>query len=384
MTSNPDPEKLEPLGTRPSPAPRYMIWYRGRSGRPPVLAGRVLTKSGKKAEKMLASDRGQAVRLMKPFLKQLIRDGQLDRDSDAAKLYVHGTITEAELEPTYMFWVRRFGRWRCQIRLKNGKLFGRALDPDRKRAEVRTAELVKTLVAAGQLDHDNPVVKRYSHHTVTEADPLQVLKAERGMASVKAPPCMRWMLGTLLIDDGPFHRRVKGPVLWSNVILSTGKTLQVNLNTNDEKVAAQRLRPHVVQAIANGALHPNSKAARLYGGADAVAPLDSGIAAAKINRAKDRGGRPSKWKDGSGMIAPDAKVFFEVVFAQAVRGSTRPSSKSVSVAIERVYNQIPLSQRTASSRKRPSFNKPLSIKTLTNRFFELWPMLAPACPETSC
>lgn len=339
----------------PFPAPRFMHW-RDKPGCALALTAKFVSKSGKTVERAVGADRDRAVVLMRQFLKELIRDGLLDRQSKVAKLYLHKTVTEAELAPTYMFWRPSRSVWRSKIPLNNGKELQRLLGKDRDSAVARMVAIVQALVAEGLLDSDSAPAKLYLHRAVTEVDP-KVLDPDQGPRSRKAPPLMRWMRGSFMVDDGPFHRRVRGPILWTQIRLLNGKPpLQISLNTNDPKLAARRLRPHVLQLLAEGSLDPNSKAARIYGGAEDLAIA---VDAPKIARAKRSAGRKPKWINGDGAVHPDARTYFEVVTAARVPGGP------INAAIKKSWDAIPASQKMSS------FGQPLDIRTLTNRYLDL-------------
>jgi hypothetical protein len=244
-----------------------------------------------------------------------------------------------------------------QIRLKNGTFFHRPLDTDDSElARIRIVPFIKKLIAAGWLAPDSQVAKLYLDRTITDAE------IERGPPSTKAPPCMLWHSGADLLDGGgqPGRGRPKGglQVLHARVALNDGTHILTCLNTRDKTVAAERLRPLVAKAIADGKLSPRSKAARIYGGAAPTAP------SAKTERVKGSPGRKSKWIDGARVVAPDALIFHDVVKA------ARQSDGPVNAAIDKAWDQIP------SSQKMSSFGKPLNRRTLVNRFFDIERMLS--------
>jgi hypothetical protein len=347
----------------PCEAPPYMHWHR-RLGDRGVLTAAITLKSGKVFYGTLDTDPERAKARIVPLIKKLIRAGELDRHSDIAELYLHRTITEDELDPTYMYWMAARGVWRSKIPLKNGKNFNRALDADRERAVVLIVSFITALVAAGQLDRDHPAAKLYLDRAITGAeldhDP-KILNADRGAQSVKAPACMTWKDG-IPIDDGTWHPPDKSRtrVLYSQIRLVNGSVLQANLRTDDPKVAAKRLREHVLKAMAEGNLRPNSKAAKIYGGAEAISRVTApAVGSAKTGRAKRPSGRKPKWMNSDGVVPPDARVFYEVVTAARAPGGP------INAAIKKAYDQIPPSIKISS------FERPLSIRTLTNRFLDL-------------
>jgi hypothetical protein len=331
--------------------PPYMHWHRRRSGGD-VLASSITLKNGKALSSVLDRDPERAQALIVPMIKKLIRAGQLDRHSDVAELYLHRRITKAELEPTYMYWAGARGVWRSKIPLKNGKELNRALDADRERAAALMASFITALVAAGKLDRDHPAAKLYLDRTITGTEPNHdptILNADRGPKSATAPPCMRWMDGTSEIDDGLQYQRIKCRVLWSQIRLRDGSVLQVRL-APDPKQAAARLRRHVLKAVADGNLSPDSKAAKVYGGAEDGVPA--------VRPAHRGQGRKAKWINGKGAVSLDARKFFDVVTAARAGGP-------IKVGIENGWDEIPNSQKMTSS------GRPMQIRSMTNRYIEL-------------
>jgi hypothetical protein len=399
----------------PFKPPRYMTWARQDNGQL-TLQARLRVKSGKDLHEFLyTADRELAKKHIVSPIKRLIAAGKIDRDHKAAKLYLRRTITEAELGPLYRTWVHQpnGGTYlMTAIPLKNGKLLQRRIDPaDPDAAMVR---YTKALIVVGLVDPDDDVAKLYVDSPITQAERDEAPRILNdnffAKPSVEAPPCMVWRDGDI-INSSLRGRRVKGRVLYGNVYLRGGCMIDCCFNTADPKVAWwDGLRPLVLEALTEGKLGPNSRAARVdaeisrlaalpiaqydherddaakylrlsaaildqlvEGGRERTLlaptatesnlPPDSGRAAppiAKTRNAKGLGGRPRKSRDVNGGLTADAEVFFDVVSAALEVGP-----KTIKTAINEADDRIPLSQKTKKSGKK------LAIGTMVNNFLKL-------------
>src|SRR5215471_9625358 len=107
---------------------------------------------------------------------------------------------------------------------------------------------------------DTDAARLFSHGAAED-------RAYKGPRSIKAPPCMLWRYGTDVPDGDArlWQRRRTSWVLSAKLRLDDRSTREISLNTADPTLAMERLRPHVLKAIAEGKLSPDSKAGRVYG-----------------------------------------------------------------------------------------------------------------------
>jgi hypothetical protein len=272
------------------------------------------------------------------------------------------SLRDTRKAPPYMRWYRYAGRstvlYAC-IPLKTRKPCLRTLGTaDPELARINIVAVIKKLIAAGQLDRQSQVAKLYLDRTISEDE------IERGTPNSKTPPCMIWGDGTDLADGQLWQHRTKGVVsrvLQSQIYLTDGSMLRVCLNTADPKLAAKRLRPHVLKAIAEGKLRPDSKAARIYGGAETAETIPPSAGAAALKRGR---GQPPKWKDRDGPTADGMGVYNLVEPALETRGPNLPSTGQIKKAIAKVRPQL------------PPWAQGLSTDTIRRQFSEIRKWLA--------
>jgi hypothetical protein len=203
---------------------------------------------------------------------------------------------------------------------------------------------------------------RYLTRMMCDGDPPQLVRlAPRGplmlpMPGLETRKPSSWRAIEMLIATGDNGLRfVDLKAELGHRVISALRTLRRNgvaTPSDPRRKARIKLTPKAWSAIAERQPIRNHSRVILWAPTEMTTPPPAETS--DVGRA----GRKLKWINNEG-VSRDARIFFDVVKA------AREPGGPVKAAIERAYNQIPPSQKISS------FGRPLHMRTLTNRYFDL-------------